>query len=263
MLCWKLSCRFMQLPEVLSLRLCDKALMQAEEELFCFYFDTAKANVDEYWLDLFLQAKITSYHLEEVLHSFRDCVLSNTKSTFSYKTLSLYHGLNFVYYPTPETAKLCQTTCHKLGLLKSKPGMQLELQRVLNRYGRRKGDYFSCKNVLANKLDAYGTLCKSLQCAAKDIASSVQNIRQATRSAGMRVQWQDRCRRLKRSFAEMNRRVDGLRRADKEVHGCALNVDRKKKVASALNKKVKDVQSYIDWHRCLEHMFLDSINATT
>ena len=33
--------------------------------------------------------------------------------------------------------------------------MHVELQKVLNLYGRRRGDYFSMKNVLCNKL---GTL---------------------------------------------------------------------------------------------------------
>ena len=104
---------------------------------------TARKNIDDYWMNLFMSnSEIHRHHAQDVLDSFQNCVLNNKQSDYSFKTLSLFHRLNFVYYPTPEVAKLCQTTCQKFGLLKSRPKMLVEVQKVLNLHGRRRGDYY-------------------------------------------------------------------------------------------------------------------------
>ena len=258
-----LCSEFLCIHEIISLSLCSKWLHVEEESFYKFYFTIAKKNVNEYWLDLFLSnGQMHKYHVHDVMQAFQDSVLNRvTNNTYSYKTLSLFHALNFIYYPRADTTvKFCQTTCKLFGLLKSKTEMQLELQKVLNFYGRKKGDYYSCKNVLNSKLDTYETKCKSLQIAIKDITSHVKNIKKALHGAkSMDISWEDKCKRMKRSHAELSNRFHDLKKMNVVVKNTATHIDKKKEKANEVNYLVVEMKQFMAMHHHLEILFLHTI----
>jgi hypothetical protein len=258
MIVWSLTSAFLTFEEVLCLALCSKALQKAEEQLFEYFFFTARKNIDEHWMNLFMSnSEIHRHHAQDVLDSFQNCVLNNKKSDYSFKTLSLFHRLNFVYYPTPEVAKLCQTTCHKFGLLKSRPKMLVEVQKVLNLHGRRRGDYYSMKNVLQNKLGAMESQCKSLQHLSNEMALITRNIKKATEQKD--VHWEHRWLRIKRPHAELCNKFEELQRIRQQVTKTAKQAEKKRKLANNVNAKVKRMKFFMDQQRSLESMFLKSI----
>ena len=146
-------------------------------------------------------AEIHRHHAQDVLDSFQNCVLNNQQTSYTFKTLSLFHRLNFIYYPSPEVASLCQTTCHKFGILKSNSKMHVELQKVLNLYGRRRGDYFSMKNVLCNKLGTFEAQCQSLSRLSNELRAIARNIKQATLKND--IKWESRWLRIKRPHVNL------------------------------------------------------------
>ena len=255
---WSLTSAFLPLEDVISLSLCSLAVHQAEEELFEHFFFTARKNIDTYWMELFMHnAEIHRHHAQDVLDSFQNCVLNNKPTTYSFKTLSLFHRLNFIYYPSVEEAKLCQTTCHKFGILKSSANMLVELQKVQNLYGRRRGDYFSVKNILCTKLDTFESKCKSLSRLSSEISSVARNIKQATAKNG--ISWDNRWLRMKRPHAEMCNKFNSLNRLKDDVTKTARQAEKKRKVSEIYDKKVKRVRNFIDKQKKLQALFLESI----
>ena len=258
MIVWSLTSAFLTFEEVLCLALCSTALQKAEEQLFEYFFFTARKNIDDYWMNLFMSnSEIHRHHAQDVLDSFQNCVLNNKQSDYSFKTLSLFHRLNFVYYPTPEVAKLCQTTCQKFGLLKSRPKMLVEVQKVLNLHGRRRGDYYSMKNVLQNKLGAMESQCKALQHLSNEMALITRNIKKATEQKD--VHWEHRWLRIKRPHAELCNKFEELQRIRQQVAKTAKQAEKKRKLANNVNAKVKRMKLFMDQQRSLESMFLKSI----
>ena len=259
---WCLTSAFLPLEDVLCLSLCSQTLHAAEEQLFQHFFHTARRNIDSYWMDLFMNnAEIHRHHAQDVLDSFQNCVLNNRQSEYSFKTLSLFHRLNFIYYPSVEVAKLCQTTCHKFGILKSHAKMVLELQKIQNLYGRRRGDYYSVKNVLCTKLDTFESQCKSLSLLSNEMCSIARNIKQATAKGN--VKWESRWLRMKRPHAELCNKFNFLNRLKDDLTKTARQAEKKRKLSDVVDRKAKRIRRFMDRQKKIEHMFLKSINPLT
>lgn len=257
---WCLASAFLPLEDVLCLALCSKALQAAEEQLFQHFFFAARRNIDAYWMDLFMSnAEIHRHHAQDVLDSFQNCVMNNQQTTYTFKTLSLFHRLNFVYYPSPEVAKLCQTTCHKFGILKTHSRMHLELQKVLNLYGRRRGDYYSVKNVLCKKLGTFESHCKSLSRLSKELAAIARNVKEATSKHD--ITWESRWLRMKRPHSDFNKKINGLKRLKDEVTKTAHQAEKKRKLSDVVDRKAKRLKKFIYKQKGLEKMFLKSITT--
>ncbi len=255
---WSLASAFLPLEDVLCLSLCSKALQAAEEQLFQHFFFTARRNIDSYWMDLFMSnAEIHRHNAQDVLDSFQNCVLNNQQTSYSFKTLSLFHRLNFIYYPSPEVASLCQTTCHKFGILKSNSKMHVELQKVLNLYGRRRGDYFSMKNVLCNKLGTFEAQCQSLSRLSNELRAIARNIKQATLKND--IKWESRWLRIKRPHAEFDNKFHELKRLKDEVKKIAYQAEKKRKLSDIVDRKAKRLKTFMQRQKVLEKMFLKSI----
>ena len=63
-----LSSEYLCIQEIISLSLCSKWLNVEEDVLYKFYFNIAKKNVNEYWLDLFLSnGQMHKYHVNDVM----------------------------------------------------------------------------------------------------------------------------------------------------------------------------------------------------
>ena len=261
--CFSLVSQYLVLRDILSLTICCKYLKIEEEELFKFFFQVAKENIDEYWLDLFLSnSQLHPHHMIDVLQSFQNCVLNRVPvSKYSFKTLSIFHSLNFVYYPCPEIAKLCQTTCHKFGLLKTKQGMLIEMQKALNLYGRRKGVYYSRKNVLNSTLGNLEAKCKSMEIALRDMASHINNIKGAlAKKDNMEVCWESRCKRMRRTTAEIEKRYFEIKKNKTSITTTTRNLAKSKSLAMTVNKRVKKIKTFMEYQQRLEILFLSSIN---
>lgn len=258
---WCLASAFLPLEDVLCLSLSSRALHAAEEQLFQHFFFTARCNIDTYWMDLFMtNSEIHRHHAQDVLDSFQNCVLNNQQTTYSFKTLSLFHRLNFIYYPSPEEARLCQTTCHKFGILKSHSKMVVELQKIQNLYGRRRGDYFSVKNVLCAKLDTFESQCKLLSRIGSEICSITRNIKKAITDDGVR--WDNRWLRMKRPHAELCNKFNYLNRLKEDLTKTAHQAEKKRKLSDVVDRKAKRVKRFMDKQKRLEKVFLKSITTS-
>jgi hypothetical protein len=235
-----------------------------EEEFYKYFFNVRKDIINEYWLDFFLlNAEIHKYHLYDILDHFQNCVMNKCKvSKYSCKTLSLFYELNFIDHPTIETKKFCQVIVNdKIGLLKSKSGMMLELQKMLNQYGRKKGDYYSCKNVLNNKLARYETRCKSLEIITRDLSSHLVNIKRALDYKDTNISWQDRCKRMRRSNTELTKRYNEVKKITTDINNTAVHVDKKKGLVTTIDVKLKELKGFMAYHQRIELLYLNTISV--
>ena len=255
MIVWSLTSAFLTFEEVLCLALCSTALQKAEEQLFEYFFFTARKNIDDYWMNLFMSnSEIHRHHAQDVLDSFQNCVLNNKQSDYSFKTLSLFHRLNFVYYPTPEVAKLCQTTCQVWapeiaakdacrGAKSPEPARSASRRLLLDeeRPAKQAGD---------------GVAVQALQHLSNEMALITRNIK----SNGT-----ERCvlgaprLRIKRPHAELCNKFEELQRIRQQVAKTAKQAEKKRKLANNVNAKVKRMKLFMDQQRSLESMFLKSI----
>lgn len=135
--------------------------------------------------------------------------------------------------------------------------MLVELQKVQNLYGRRRGDYFSVKNILCTKLDTFESKCKSLSRLSSEISSVARNIKQATAKNG--ISWDNRWLRMKRPHAEMCNKFNSLNRLKDDVTKTARQAEKKRKVSEIYDKKVKRVRNFIDKQKKLQALFLESM----
>lgn len=259
---FKLVCRYLTVYEIINLSMLSKQTQLEAEEFYKYFFTVRKDIINEYWLDLFLQnAEINRYHIYDILDNFQNCVMNKTKvAKYNFKTLSLFYALNFIDYPTEELKNLCQVIVHdSIGLLKSKSAMLLELQKILNQYGRKKGDYYSCKNILNNKIERFETRCKSMELITKDISSHLSNIKRALSGKDTDVLWQDRCKRMKRSNTELSNRYSEIKKIHTDITHTAAHVDKKKSYVDDINCKLTELKQFMKYHQRIELIYLNTI----
>ena len=260
-LIFKLSCGYLCVRDIISLTFVSKTMHIEEEEFYKFFFQERRCMINEYWLDLFLgNAEINKYHIYDILVNFQDCILNKKVANYKFKTLCLFYELNFIDFPTEQTSKLCQVVIRNgVGLLKSKNQMQMELQKLLNQFGRKKGDYYSCKNTLKNKIEQCETKCKALELVTKDINSHLGNIKRALDKKDSNVTWQDRCKRMKRSNCDLRNRFQDIKKIHCEIHHTAAHVDKKKDNVDIIDKKMTEIKSYLNYHQRVELLYLSTI----
>ena len=135
--------------------------------------------------------------------------------------------------------------------------MHVELQKVLNLYGRRRGDYFSMKNVLCNKLGTFEAQCQSLSRLSNELRAIARNIKQATLKND--IKWESRWLRIKRPHAEFDNKFHELKRLKDEVKKIAYQAEKKRKLSDIVDRKAKRLKTFMQRQKVLEKMFLKSI----
>ena len=257
----KLLCGYLSVRDIMCFSVLSKAMYGEEEEFYKYFFNAKKSMINEYWLDLFLNnVEINKYHIYDILNNFQNCILNNTVVKYKFKTLSLFYELNFIDFPTEQTSKLCQVVIQNgVGLLKSKSAMQVELQKLLNQYGRKKGDYYSCKNTLNNKIELYETRCKSLEVITRDISSHLKNIKRALNYKETNISWQDRCKRMKRSNSDLKNRFHEMKKINIDINNTAAHVDNKKNKVMMIDDKMSEIKHFMKYHQRIELLYLNTI----
>ena len=75
----------------------------------------------------------------------------------------------------------------------------------------------------------------------------------------MDISWEDKCKRMKRSHAELSNRFHDLKKMNVVVKNTATHIDKKKEKANEVNYLVVEMKQFMAMHHHLEILFLHTI----